>query len=214
MVTGVPLLSFPTRILTSGAGRGLAGEAVSVCRRPGNPDPRHSRGRRRRRGHAAEEVAKRTEGVRGVANDIGVRLNGEHTDPEIARDAVRPPCRSHHSPQRHSGHRPQRIRDAPRRRRSLPAEVPGGAGGGRRGRTQGIANQIVIRPVVLNPALDSRVAAALRAQGVEHASVDAEKGVVTLHGHVRSTAEKRAAESAVWATSGVCFVQNLIVVER
>jgi hypothetical protein len=38
---------------------------------------------------AAEKAVKRVYGVRGVANDIQVRLSSVRTDPEIARDAVR-----------------------------------------------------------------------------------------------------------------------------
>jgi osmotically-inducible protein OsmY len=37
---------------------------------------------------AAEKAAKRVYGVKGVANDIQVKLTSERTDPEIARDAV------------------------------------------------------------------------------------------------------------------------------
>ena len=35
----------------------------------------------------AELAAKRVQGVRGVANDIAVKLSATHTAPEIARDA-------------------------------------------------------------------------------------------------------------------------------
>src|ERR1700737_3103695 len=38
---------------------------------------------------AAEKAVKRVYGVRGVANDIEVKLTTTRTDPEIARDAVR-----------------------------------------------------------------------------------------------------------------------------
>src|SRR3979411_211301 len=38
---------------------------------------------------AAEKAAKRVYGVRGVANEIEVKLPLTRTDPEIARDAVR-----------------------------------------------------------------------------------------------------------------------------
>src|SRR4030081_1459127 len=38
---------------------------------------------------AAEKAAKRVYGVRGVANDIEVKLPSTRADPEIARDAVR-----------------------------------------------------------------------------------------------------------------------------
>jgi len=37
---------------------------------------------------AAEQTVKRVRGVRGVANDIQVKLADERTDPEIAADAV------------------------------------------------------------------------------------------------------------------------------
>ena len=37
---------------------------------------------------AAEKAAKRVYGVRGVANDIEVKLSAARTDPEIAREAV------------------------------------------------------------------------------------------------------------------------------
>src|ERR1700729_4211854 len=37
---------------------------------------------------AAEKAAKRVYGVKGVANDIEVKLASTRTDPEIARDAV------------------------------------------------------------------------------------------------------------------------------
>jgi len=37
---------------------------------------------------SAEQAVKRVRGVRGVANDIHVRVGDERSDPEIARDAV------------------------------------------------------------------------------------------------------------------------------
>ncbi len=37
---------------------------------------------------AAEHTVKRVHGVRGVANDVEVKVRDERTDPEIARDAV------------------------------------------------------------------------------------------------------------------------------
>ena len=38
---------------------------------------------------AAEKAVKRVYGVKGIANDIEVKLFWHRTDPEIARDAVR-----------------------------------------------------------------------------------------------------------------------------
>src|SRR4051812_33808696 len=38
--------------------------------------------------NAAEKIVKRVQGVRGVANDLRIKLFWERTDPEIARDAI------------------------------------------------------------------------------------------------------------------------------
>src|SRR6266850_975750 len=52
---------------------------------------------------AAEKAVKRVYGVRGVANDIKVKLASERTDPEIARDAV-------HELESHTGIPSKKIR--------------------------------------------------------------------------------------------------------
>jgi len=164
---------------------------------------------------AAEDIAKRAEGVRGVANDIAVRLGAERTDPEIVREAVRAlrvdPAIPHNAIQitvRNGYVTLHGAVDSYSQKREAEQTVSSIAG------LKGVANQIAIRPAPPNEELDSRVAEALRAQGVDNASVDVEKGVVTLHGRVRSTSEKLDAERAAWATAGVCFVENLIAVER
>jgi osmotically-inducible protein OsmY len=52
---------------------------------------------------AAEKAAKRVCGVRGVANDLQIRLTYSRTDPEIARDAV-------HELESHIGFPSQKIK--------------------------------------------------------------------------------------------------------
>jgi osmotically-inducible protein OsmY len=164
---------------------------------------------------AAEEAAKRTEGVRGIANDIEVRLGTGRTDPEIAREAARALRVDPGVPQNEikvtvrNGHATVHgTVDHYSQKRGVEqvvASVPG---------LRGITNRIEIRPTASAGELESRVAAALRAQGATHISIAAVKGTVTLRGHVRSGTEKLEAERAAWTTPGVCFVENLIAIER
>jgi osmotically-inducible protein OsmY len=164
---------------------------------------------------AAEEDAKRTAGVLGIANDIAVHLGTARTDPEIAREAVRALRIDPGVPQNEikvtvrNGHLTiHGTVDHYSQQRAVEqvvARVPG---------LKGITNSIEIRPVAAAGEVESRVAAALRAQGATHISVAALKGTVTLRGRVRSGTEKIEAERAAWATPGVCFVENLIAVEH
>jgi osmotically-inducible protein OsmY len=164
---------------------------------------------------AAEEDAKRTVGVRGIANDIDVRLGTERTDPEIAREAVRALRLDPSVPQNEikvtvrNGHVTiHGTVDHYSQKRCAEQVVTGVSG------LKGVTNRIEIRPAASAGELESRVAEALRAQGATHVSIVAVKGAVTLRGRVRSGAEKNEVERAAWATPGVCFVENLIAVEH
>ena len=164
---------------------------------------------------AAEEAARRAPGVRGIANDIDVRLGSGRTDPEIAREAVRALRIDPTIPQ-------NEIKVAVRngyvtihgtverysQKQGVEQAVAGVPG------VKVIVNRIEIRPAAGADELDLRVAAALRAQGAMHVSITAENGTVTLRGHVHSGTEKDEAERTVWATPGVCLVENLIAIER
>lgn len=166
----------------------------------------------------AEEVVKRVRGVRGIANDIEVRLGGQHerTDTDIARAAV----------------------DVLKSRTSVPGDeikvsVTKGwitlegnvhwqfqksaayesvhhlAG------VRGITNLITVKPLVQVGEIKSRIEAAFR-RGAEVDSqkvkVETENGKVTLRGDVRSWSEREEAERTAWAAPGVTQVENLILV--
>jgi osmotically-inducible protein OsmY len=164
---------------------------------------------------AAEEAAKRAPGVHGIANDIDVRLGNERTDPEIAREAVRALRVEPDLPQneikvtvRNGFVTIHGTVDHYSQKREVERVVAGVSG------LKGIANRIEIRPAPSEDELESRVAEVLRGQGIAHISVSAVKGTVTLRGRVRSGIEKSDAERVAWATPGVCFVENLIAIER
>ena len=166
----------------------------------------------------AEQVVKRIRGVKGVANDIEVRLRGqsERTDTDIARAAV----------------------DALKWRTSVPGDeikvsVTKGwitlegnvhwqfqksgayesvhhlAG------VRGITNLITVTPKVLAGEVKSRIEAAFRRSAEvdsRNVQVETHDGTVTLRGDVRSWSERQEAERTAWAAPGVTQVENLIMI--
>jgi osmotically-inducible protein OsmY len=166
----------------------------------------------------AERVTKRVQGVKGIANDIEVRLPGtaERTDSDIARAAV----------------------DALTWKSSVPADrvrvlvkngwvtlegqvdwqyqkdAAFGAVDHLVG-VKGVTNMIALRPRVSATEVKSRIEAAFR----RSAELDAQKvrveirdGKVTLRGDVRSWSERHEAERTAWAAPGVTQVENLIAI--
>jgi osmotically-inducible protein OsmY len=79
----------------------------------------------------------------------------------------------------------------------------------------GVTNRITIRPMQTSVDVRRLLTAALH----RHARVEADNiqtwfadGKVTLHGKIRSWAERDAVEAAAWSAPGVADVENLIEV--
>ena len=168
--------------------------------------------------YEAEREAKSVRGVRGVANDIEVKLPilNQRADPELARDAVEAIERE--LPYSHEQikvlardgwltlegevewkFQSDRAEKAVRRIRGL----------------KGVSNLIKIKPRATPSEVKERIEEALK----RTAEVDAQKitvevsgGEVTLRGTVRSWLERQEAERAAWRAPGVAKVNNRISV--
>jgi osmotically-inducible protein OsmY len=164
---------------------------------------------------AAEQSVKRVRGVRGVANEIQVGPLTEGTDTDIAKDAVRV-LRAHAGV-------PSTVTVTARHGfLTLEGSVAwmfqkaaAGSAVAHLAGVKGVSNQIAVKPSVSVGQVKADIdAALLRCADIdaEHVRVSVDGPVVTLSGQVSSCHEKREAERAAWAATGVARVENLIVV--
>lgn len=163
---------------------------------------------------AAEEAAKRVQGVRGVANELEVRSSFAPTDDEIARDAVQELANHVFIP---ASKIKVTVRDGWvtldgtvewQYQRNLAEETVKKLRG-----VLGITNNIVLKPAVSATGIKSKIEQALKRDAQIDASnivVDADGSIITLSGTVRSWAEKSEAEMAAWSAPGVSQVNDQI----
>ena len=164
----------------------------------------------------AERAVERVRGIRGIVNEIDVRLIGEHTDVEIAQRAVDKLRWNLLVPDEaitvkvHDGWLTLKgeVRHDYQRREAerVVRDVPG---------IKGVTNLIAIKPKVEPENLKEKIERTFTRQAeldARNISVEVDGRTVTLRGSVRSWAERRDAEKIAYAAPGVTLVKNEIKV--
>lgn len=167
---------------------------------------------------AAEHAAERVSGVRAIAEDLNVKINGmaERTDTEIAHSVV------------NALRWDSRVPDD-----KITAKVENGwitltgtaewkfqSDAAERAvryilGVRGVSNLIQVRASASASVVKSKIEAALKRSAeldAKRISVEAADGKVTLRGSVRSWTERRDAQNAAWAAPGVRQVEDWLTV--
>lgn len=168
---------------------------------------------------AAERVAKRVRGVKGVANGLEVRLPHEmhRTDTDIAEAAVRALEWDVWVPH-------DRVKVTVRGGWvTLEGEVDWKYQVEQAGRVVqhltgvlGVSNLVTVRPRVKPEDVERQIEAALKrsaAVDAERVRVETVDGKVVLRGTLRSWAELEDAERAAWSAPGVTHLESHLSVE-
>jgi osmotically-inducible protein OsmY len=164
----------------------------------------------------AERAAERVEGVRGIVNKIEVKIVGDYSDTDIAReaaDALRwnlmvPPGKV--IPKVENGYitlTGEVNYDFQRRAAEKAVRyIPG---------VRGVINLITIKPKVEPKEIKEKIEEALKRMATvdaENIRVEVQGSEIILRGTVRSWAERHEAEKAAWSAPGVTSVKNYITV--
>jgi osmotically-inducible protein OsmY len=165
---------------------------------------------------AAERATKRVYGVKGIANDIEVKLSSSRSDPEIAKDAV-------HELESHISIPAGKIKPTVKsgwvtlegtvdwqfQKNLAEYEVKKLKG------VLGVTNNIQLKPSVNPSEVEKKIEDALK----RNAQLDARRitiavngSKVDLYGSVHSWAEKSEAEDAAWSAPGVTTVDNHMII--
>ena len=164
----------------------------------------------------AERAVERVEGVRGIVNKIEVKIVGDYSDSDIAReaaDALRwnlmvPPGKV--IPKVENGYitlTGEVNYDFQRRAAEKAVRyIPG---------VKGVINLVTIKPKVEPKEIKEKIEDALKRMATvdaENVQVEVQGSEIVLRGTVRSWAERHEAEKAAWSAPGVTSVKNYITV--
>jgi len=167
----------------------------------------------------AEEDATRVHGVRGVANDVEVRLPliNKRPDPEIVREIIAelkaevPYAAEDIKAIVRDGHVTLKGEVEWDYQRHRAADTVLRVSG-----VTGLTNEIEIKPKVEPEDLKRKIDDAFRRNAevdAQHITVEAEGNKVVLRGTVRSWAEREEAERVAWLAPGVMQVDNRITID-